>query len=65
MTKGPVPPCLQCRHFIDDEEALICRAFPKGIPKPILLGRDHTQPYPGDNGIRFEPIQGRVKGSAK
>lgn len=32
-----------------------CAAFPDRIPDAIWKGEnDHTQPYPGDNGIRFE-----------
>lgn len=35
----------------------VCKAFPKGIPFSILRGEfDHTKPYEGDNGVRFEPI---------
>ena len=36
-----------------------CEAFPYGIPEPILNNEFiHTKPYPGDNGIQFEPIGG-------
>ena len=35
-----------------------CKAFPKGIPEKIITGEhDHTNPFPGDNEIRFEPIE--------
>lgn len=44
--------CLKCRH-IDFGKG--CDAFPDGIPYDILSGQvDHSKPYPGDNGIRFE-----------
>jgi hypothetical protein len=35
-----------------------CRAFPNGIP-PEIVGNTpvrHDEPYPGDNGITYEPI---------
>lgn len=44
--------CLNCKNYLG---ALTCRAFPDGIPEKIVTGQfDHTQPYEGDNGIRFE-----------
>ena len=48
--------CLEnCEKYIGSFE---CLAFPDGIPDAILTGEhDHREPYPGDNGIRFEPIQ--------
>jgi hypothetical protein len=56
----------ECKHYtgiakIDGTgltEVNICVAFPKGIPFEIAYGEhDHTTPYKGDNGIRFEPMK--------
>lgn len=45
--------CLACKHFRNDMTT--CKAFSKGIPTKIIAGHfDHTRPFPGDNGIRFE-----------
>jgi len=56
---GPEPPCMACRHIFPEklgEFGFKCRAFPAGIPDEIITeGIQHTEPYPGDNGIRFEP----------
>lgn len=63
------PKCMSCKHFrgITDDYTMICDAFPEpvereedwtllAIPESILNERfDHTKPYPGDHGIRFEP----------
>ncbi len=60
MVIGPAPICLQCKHYdkSEDRETIRCDAFPDGIPDEILYtGFIHTNPYPGDNGIRFEPIE--------
>jgi hypothetical protein len=53
-----VPQCLSCRHYVQDINSRnICTAFPSGLPPEIFTGdHDHLEPYPGDNGIRFEPI---------
>lgn len=47
--------CSSCKH--KDVEEAICTAFQQGIPPDILSGKvSHTEPYPGDNGIQYEPI---------
>ena len=49
--------CMVCRHVRDGGT---CDAFPAGIPSEIRLKeRDHRQPYPGDQGVRFEAKPGR------
>jgi len=40
-------------------DGALCDAFPEppGIPAAIITGEhDHSEPFPGDNGVRFEPI---------
>ena len=47
--------CPFCIHAGQDGRT--CAAFPDGIPMDIIGGQaDHTEPFEGDNGIRFEPI---------
>ena len=58
MVIGAEPQCLECRHYKSEEKGMVCAAFPKGIPDEILWGEhDHREPYEGDNGIRFEPVE--------
>jgi hypothetical protein len=53
---GSSPVCRECRHRIGADH-LACAAFPDRIPREIWNGeRNHNSPYPGDNGIRFEPM---------
>ena len=49
--------CASCKHMHFDGKAMTgeCDAF-KFIPNVMIgLDHDHRQPYPGDNGIRWEP----------
>ncbi len=62
MTQLAKPdPCFGCLHFTgiyavsDTDHRPICKAFPDGIPDEIAYGdNNHTDPYPGDNGIQYE-----------
>jgi hypothetical protein len=48
--------CVYCRHLTAGRK---CAAFPDGIPDEIEYNWvDHREPYPGDHGIRFEPLEG-------
>ena len=47
--------CFTCIHLFLTAETLCCAAFPDGIPEAIITGDfDHSKPYPGDHGIRYE-----------
>ena len=52
-----LPLCVACQRLRPGPGGRwTCLAFPEGIPTPLLEGREsHRVPYPGDNGIRFEP----------
>ena len=58
MELGLAPLCFECRHFAGVVPGVgwSCTAF-RRIPVPILVkSHDHRQPYPGDGGLRFEPV---------
>jgi excisionase family DNA binding protein len=47
-------PCYRCKHFLGSKAGK-CNAFPGQIPGQIWSGKDqHTKPFPGDRGIRFQ-----------
>lgn len=55
MTTMGSPKCYECIHF-REVPRFTCKAFPRRIPREIKFeGFDHTKPFKGDNGIRFEP----------
>lgn len=50
------PNCLFCTHYFGEKgrQGRDCLAF-KEIPEEILFGGvEHTTPFPGDGGFRFE-----------
>jgi len=51
--------CAYCRNYRrDPEQPRTCAAFPDGIPMEIWQGKNpHREPYPGDNGIQFAPVE--------
>lgn len=50
--------CWTCAH--KNPKSNTCKAFPNGIPKAIANGSvTHEEPYPGDNGITYEPKGGK------
>ena len=59
MTSIAMPICIGCRHY--DRTApgpgIRCTAFPGGVPDEIFASQaDHREPFQGDQGILFDPI---------
>ena len=53
--QADITQCVRCKHWIRQME---CEAFDGPIPVEILSNEhDHRKPYPGDNGIQFEPTE--------
>ena len=52
--KLPKTPCYRCKHLLGSKAGR-CTAFPDKIPEVLWSGKfQHTEPFPGDRGIRFE-----------
>ncbi len=54
------PVCAGCKHWRPDEseKGRQCAAFPEADSIPLVIWNgenDHRRPFPGDNGIQFEP----------
>ena len=56
--KNTAMQCNTCKHRIP--YTVTCKAFPNRIPIEILSGKfDHSLPHPQDNGIMYEPEEGK------
>ena len=62
MTTIAMPICAGCKDYNRDGGwGFRCAAFPDGIPEAITFSEvDHRDPFDGDRGIRFEPIDDEV-----
>jgi hypothetical protein len=53
------PGCGNCKHW---QGGFHCRAYPNGIPWPIMSGEvSHMTPLPGDGGVQYERVDFRVR----
>lgn len=58
--------CDLCRHRHPGSHPPACAAYPDRIPLEIrLMYVDHRLPYPGDHGIRFEPVDASADTQAR
>ena len=49
------PGCANCKHW---RGGVVCDAYPRGIPWPIMSGDvSHLEPLPDDNGIQWERVE--------
>jgi hypothetical protein len=57
------PVCTFCKNFIISVDERKCKAFPKGIPMDIWVGKfDHIKKHPDqDNDIVFKPREQESK----
>ena len=65
MSRSPLW-CELCARLKDSElnedmteRTYYCEAYPKGIPEAVFQS-GHLYPKPGDNGLRFKPINAKV-----
>ena len=55
-----MPVCPECKNWNVGTET--CRAFQENIPNEIFIkGNPHIEPFPGDRGIHFEPLEEEPK----
>lgn len=68
MTSRLPPQCLSCAHWTSpldraghtaEPTTQTCAAFTAGIPDDVWWNRvDHREPVDGDNGVRWESLDG-------
>jgi len=62
MISNKPPQCQDCANYMRERSRIPrCKAFPVAIPEELYTScADHTQPYQGDNGIRYEKYTGNL-----